>query len=109
MSFYQKASHDRFLAEQVTDQGGFLFRLSASEDEAFRDLPAYKDLGFSENAGMHFYLTLPPEYTAYPEADVMEDYEDMAGSMETIIEMVRIAPSLSFYTDGLESTDTGMS
>ena len=39
----------------------------------------------------------------------MADYEDMAGSLETIIEMVRIAPRLSFYTDGLESTDAGMS
>ena len=108
VAFYQIASYDKFMEEGLKG-GGFLFRLGASKDESFRDLLAYQYLGYSENAGMHFYLTLPPEYTAYPETDVMEDYEDMAGSMETIIEMVRIAPSLSFYTDGLESTDTGMS
>ena len=108
VAFYQTASYEKYLEEGL-EGGGFLFRLGASEDESFRDLLAYQYLGYSENASMHFYLTLPPEYTAYPETDVMEDYEDMAGSMETIIKMVRIAPSLSFYTDGLESTDTGMS
>ena len=108
MTFYQAASYEKYL-EEGQEGGGFLFRLSASEDEGFRDLPVYEYLGYSENASLYFYLTLPPEYTAYPETDVMKDYEDMAGSMETIIEMVRIAPSLSFYTDGLESTDTGMS
>ena len=108
VTFYQTASYDKYLEEGL-EGGGFLFRLGASEDESFRDLLVYEYLGYSENAGLHFFLTLPPEYTAYPEDDVMADYEDMAGSMETIIKMVRIAPSLSFYTNGLESTDAGMS
>ena len=108
VAFYQTASYEKYLEEGL-EGGGFLFRLGASEDESFRDLLAYQYLGYSENAGLHFYLTLPPEYTACLEDDVMADYEDMAGFLETIIEMVRIAPSLSFYTDGLESTDAGMS
>ena len=108
VAFYQTASYEKYLEEGL-EGGGFLFRLGASEDESFRDLLAYQYLGYSENAGLHFYLALPPEYTACLEDDVMADYEDMAGFLETIIEMVRIAPSLSFYTDGLESTDAGMS
>ena len=108
ISFYQTASYEKF-AEKGLPGGGFLFELAACEGLEYQQLPAYKYLGYSENAGLHFYLTLPPEYTACLEDDVMADYEDMAGSLETIIEMVRIAPSLSFYTDGLESTDAGMS
>lgn len=108
VTFYQTASYDKYLEEGL-EGGGFLFRLGASEDEDFRDLLAYEYLGYSENAGLHFYLTLPPEYTAYPEDAIMADYEDMAEAMDAIIEMARIAPSLSFYTDGLVSTDAGMS
>ncbi len=59
VAFYHTASHEKFLEEGLED-GGFLFRLCASEDEDFRDLPAYAYLGYSENAGLHFYLTLPP-------------------------------------------------
>ena len=98
--------------EYVTGSAGggrFLFRLCASEDEGFRDLPAYEYLGYSDNAGLHFYLTLPPEYTAYQEDAIMADYNDMAEDLDTIIEMARIAPSLNFYTDDLVSTDAGMS
>lgn len=108
VAFYHAASHEKFL-EEGFDDGGFLFRLCASEDEGFRDLLAYEYLGYSENAGLHFYLTLPPEYTAYQEEAIMADYDEMAGDLEAIAEMARIAPSLSFYTDGLESTDAGMS
>ena len=39
----------------------------------------------------------------------MADYNEMAEDVEGIIEMARIAPSLSFYTDDLVSTDPGMS
>lgn len=109
VAFYQTASYDKFLEEGL-EGGGFLFRLCASEDEDFRDLLAYEYLGYSENAGLHFYLTLPPEYTAYQgDAGIMADYNEMAEDVEGIIEMARIAPSLSFYTDDFVSTDPGMS
>ena len=39
----------------------------------------------------------------------LADYADLAKDIELIVEKARIAPSLSFYTDGLESTDAGMS
>ena len=108
LAFYHTASYEKFLEEGLED-GGFLFRLCASADEDFRDLLAYEYLGYSEHAGLHFYLTLPPEYTAYQEEAIMADYNDMAEDLETVIEMARIAPSLSFYTDDLVSTDAGMS
>jgi hypothetical protein len=108
VAFYQTASYDKFLEEGL-EGGGFLFSLGASKDESFRDLLAYEYLGYSENAGLHFYLTLPPEYTAYLEEDIMADYADMAEGLDAIIEKARIAPSVSFYTDDLVSTDAGMS
>ena len=108
VAFYHTASHEKYL-EEGFENGGFLFRLCASEDEGFRDLPAYEYLGYSENAGLHFYLTLPAEYTAYQEDAIMADYNKIAADLETVAEMARIAPSLSFYTDDLDSTDAGMS
>lgn len=108
LTFYHTASYEKFLEEGL-EGGGFLFRLCASADEDYQDLLACAYLGYSENAGLHFYLTLPPEYTAYQEEAIMADYNDMAEDLETVIEMARIAPSLSFYTDDLVSTDAGMS
>lgn len=102
VAFYQAASYEKYM-EEGQEGGGFLFRLCADEGEDFRNLLAYEYLGYSENAGLHFYLTLPPEYTAYPEEGIMADYGEMAGDMDAIIEMVRIAPNMSFYgVDGPE-------
>ena len=95
-AFYQTASYEKF-QEEGLEGGGFLFRLCAGEDEGFRDLPAYRYLGFSENAGLHFYLTLPPEYTAFLEEDIMAEYKEMAEDVDLIADMVRIAPNMSFY------------
>ena len=96
VAFYHAASHECFL-EEGHDDGGFLFRLCASEDESYRDLPAYADLGYSEHAGLYFYLTLPPEYTAYPEDEIMADYDNLASDIDMIIQEARIAPSMHFY------------
>ena len=48
--FFQTASYDKFLEDDLP-KGGFLFKLCASEDESFRELPEYEYIGFSENAG----------------------------------------------------------
>ena len=102
VAFYHTASHDKFLEEGL-EAGGFLFRLCASEDESFRDLPACAYLGYSDHAGLHFYLTLPPEYTAYQDEAIMADYDEMAGDVQFIIEAAQITPSMSFYgVDGPE-------
>jgi len=109
VNFYHKASHDRYLDENVTEHGGFLFRLSASEDESFRDLPDYRDLGFSENADLYFYLKLPTDVRFYNDPEIREEYGEMFGEIDLIAEMAQIRKSMHFYTDGIESTDPGMS
>lgn len=109
VNFYQKASHDRYLDENVTEHGGFLFRFSASKDESFRDLPAYRDLGFSENAGLYFYLKLPTDVRFYNDPEIREEYGEMFGEIDLIADMAQIRKSMHFYTDGIESTDPGMS
>ena len=110
VAFYHTASHEKYLEEGL-DGGGFLFRLCASEDEGFRDLLAYAYLGYSENAGLHFYLTLPPEYTAYPDEAIMAEYDEMAGQIDAVVvENAQVAPNMSFYPGddiGLDGNDLG--
>ena len=109
VAFFQTASYDRFLADGLP-KGGFLFRLRASEDESFRELPEYEYLGFSENAKLHFYLSLPSDYQAYVyDADVRAEYDNMCKQIPLIVEKAKIARSMLYYTEGIESTDTGMS
>lgn len=108
-AFFQTASYDRFL-EDGLPKGGFLFKLGASEDESFRDRPEYEYIGYSENAGLHFYLGLPSDYEAYVyDPDVRAEYDEMHGQIPGIAQMARISRSMHFYTEGIESTDAGMS
>ena len=109
LAFYQLASYDKY-EEAGLPGGGFLFQLCASEDESYEDLPAYSYVGYSENAGLHFYLMLPSDYPAYVEDEaVRAEYDEMAGDIPDIVELARIAPNMEFYTEGVEYTDAGMS
>ena len=109
LAFFQTASYDKFL-EDGLPKGGFLFKLRTSEDESFRDLPEYEYIGFSENANLHFYLSLPSDYQAYVyDADIRAEYDAMSRQIAGITEMAKIQRSMHFYTDGIESTDPGMS
>jgi len=109
ISFYQTASKEKW-AEEGFRHGGFLFELCASADEAFRDLPACEYLGYSDNAGLHFYLVVPSDYPAYVEDEAIRtEYDSMSAQIGEIVEMARISRSMHFYTEGIESTDAGMS
>ena len=109
VAFFQTASYDKFL-EDGLPKGGFLFKLRASEDESFRELPEYEYIGFSENAGLHFYLSLPSDYQAYVyDDDIRAEYDAMSKQISTIAEMAKISKSMHFYTDDIEWTDAGMS
>ena len=109
VAFFQTASYDRFLADGLP-KGGFLFRLRASEDEGFRELPEYEYLGFSKNAKLHFYLSLPSDYEAYVyDPDIRAEYDGMHRQICRIAETAKISKSMHFYTEGMESTDAGMS
>ena len=109
LAFFQTASYDKFL-EDGLPKGGFLFKLRASEDEGFRELPEYEYIGFSENAGLHFYLSMPSDYQAYVyDDDIRAEYDAMNKQIAGIAEMAKIHRSMHFYPEGIESTDPGMS
>ena len=109
IAFFQTASYDKFL-EDGLPKGGFLFKLRASVDEGFRELPEYEYIGFSENAGLHFYLSMPSDYQAYVyDDDIRAEYDAMNKQIAGIAEMAKIHRSMHFYPEGIESTDPGMS
>ncbi len=109
ISFYQTASYEKF-AEKDLPGGGFLFELCASEGLEFKDLPRFEYLGYSDNAKLHFYLVLPTDYPAYPEEDIMAEYNHMAEEIQpVVVEMARISRNMDYYTEGVESTDMGKS
>ena len=109
VTFYQTASLEKY-QEQGLEGGGFLCELCASEDEGFRELPAYKYLGFSDNAGLHFYLILPSDYPAYMDDEAIRaEYDEMHGQIDEIVEMARFSKSMHYYTEGIEWTDSGRS
>lgn len=109
LAFFQTASYDKFL-EDGLPKGGFLFKLRTSEDERFRELPEYEYIGFSENANLHFYLSLPSDYQAYVyDTDSRAEYDAMRKQIGTIAEMAKISKSMHFYTDDIEQTDAGRS
>ena len=109
LCFYQTQSYER-LAEEGVEGGGFLCRLCAGEDEAFRDLPACEYLGFSENAGLHFYLVLPTgDVPLADDEAVRAEYDEMRGQIDEIVQKARISRSMRYYTDDVVTTDAGMS
>lgn len=109
IGFYHTGSYEKW-AEAGVERGGFLCKLCASEDEAFRDLPAYEYLGFSESAGLHFYLVVPSDDPAYADdAAVRAEYDEMHAQVDEIVEMARISRSMRYYTDDVVTTDAGMS
>ena len=110
VSFYQTASREKYLEEGI-EGGGFLFKVCVREDEGFRDLPACAYLGCSENAGLHFYLSLPSDYPANPEDTIRAEYDETAGQIKAVVvENARVAPNMSFYPGndiGLDGDDLG--
>ena len=97
VSFYQTASHEKYLEEGIAS-GGFLFQLRASADESFRDLPAYEYLGYSENASLHFYALLPSDYPAWTgDAAIQAEYDSMSRQVPAALEKAKIRKSAWFY------------
>lgn len=90
VGFYQIASYRKYEAEG-TPGGGFLFRLSASVNTSFTELPAFKYLGFSEASAMNYYLGLPSDYPAYLEEDTQAEYDAMCEQIDDV------AQNVAFY------------
>ena len=78
VSFYQKASYEKYQEEGI-EGGGFLFSLAASVNTDYRDiLPSYEELGFSEPAAMHYYLVTPSDYPAWiGDEDIRAEWDGM--------------------------------
>ena len=93
VSFYQKSSHEKYLAEGI-DSGGFLFMLSACVNHSFSQLPSFKYIGFSESSAMNYYLQLPTDYPAYNEKDIRAEYDEMFRQIDFVVE------NASFYSTG---------
>ena len=95
VSFYQKASYEKYKAEGI-DGGGFLFSLSASVNSDFTNLPSYEYLGFSEDSAMNYYLILPTDYPAYNEEAIRAEYDAMHADTDFVVSHA------SFYADAQE-------
>ena len=108
-SFYQTASYQKYQAEGIKN-GGFLFRLGASVNSSFTQLPSYAYLGFSERSAMNYYLQLPTDYPAYNESAVRAEYDTMHSQIEDVVKSVSFYPPEEAQQSGPEqSTDTGSS
>ncbi len=83
LSFYQRASYERYAAEGI-EGGGFLFSLGASVNGSFSELPAFKYLGFSEKSAMNYYLVLPTDYPAYNDEAARAEYDAMHAQIDAI-------------------------
>ena len=106
--FYQKSSHEKYLAEGIKN-GGFLFRIGASVNHSFSQLPKFEYLGFSEESAMNYYLQLPTDYPAYNEKEIRAEYDEMLSQIDYVVEHVK------FYSDNKKEkipageTDAGYS
>lgn len=98
-AFYQIASHEKYLEEGI-DGGGFLFRLGASVNGSFSELPAFRYLGFCEGSAMNYYLELPTDYPAYPEADIRAEYDAMLAGIDYVAENAEIYGESGKASDG---------
>ena len=60
-------------------------------------------------SGRRFCLQLTSDSPACPSDALRAEYGGMAAQIDLIAERARIAPSLSFYAENLESAGAGMS
>jgi len=99
LSFYHAASYKKYLEEGIKG-GGYLFTLNASRDASFSELPAFKYLGFSENAGMNYYLVLPSDYPAWMGDDAIRaEYDKLFAQVDAIADSVKF-PGNQIVEDG---------
>ena len=89
VSFYQKASNDKYREEDIWT-GGFLFQLGASVNQSFTYLPSFRYLGFSEQSAMNYYLRLPTDYPAYNDPEIRAEYDKMFSQIDYVVKNVEL-------------------
>lgn len=87
VAFYQVASYEKYLEEGL-EGGGFLFRLGASVNQSFSELPAFEYLGFSEDSAMNYYLELPSDYPAYNDEAIRAEYDALSQEIGEVVKSV---------------------
>ena len=107
-SFFQTASYQKYQAEGIKN-GGFLFRLGASVNNSFTQLPSYKYLGFSERSAMNYYLQLPTDYPAYNESSVRAEYDTMRGQIDDVVKSASFYPTIEAQQSQPEQSSEGES
>ena len=91
VAFYQIASYEKYLEEGL-EGGGFLFRLGASVNQSFSELPAFEYLGFSEASAMNYYLELPSDYPAYNDEAMRAEYDALYQEIGEVVKSVEFYP-----------------
>lgn len=92
VSFYQIGSYEKYQAEGLN--GGLLFSLGACVNDSFTELPSYQFLGFSERSCMNYFLMLPTDVQAYPDPDLMAEYQALFDGIDFIVKNAEIYPPL---------------
>ena len=84
-AFYHKASYVKYL--EAGEEGGLLFRICASVNTSFQELPHFAYLGFSEQSAMNYYLELPSDVQAWMEDEsIAAEYEAMTADIDAVVE-----------------------
>ena len=100
LSFYQRASYEKYLEEDI-EGGGYLFTLGASVNGSFSELPAFRYLGFSENSCMNYYMVLPTDYPAWMgDEAIRAEYDQMLAQVDAIADSVVIDPEDAVVESG---------
>ena len=82
IAFYQTQSYERWQKEGY--KGGLLFAVGYSEQEDFRNLPSYAELG-KVGKGW-YYLIYPTDLQAYDIKTVLEEYMAMFGERDYVLD-----------------------
>lgn len=98
VSFYQKASYEKY-QEEGLNGGGFLFMLGVCADDGYTFIPNYRFLGHSNDSSMNYYLMLPSDYPAHMGDDAIRaEYDAMSAEVDEVAARIEFYPYVSVDT-----------
>lgn len=90
VTFYHKASREKWLASNGTD-GGKLFTLSCSVNDDFAELPDFSYIGFSDESAMNYFMIFPTDVQAYmDDSTIAEEFQKMNSEIDFVKENARM-------------------
>ena len=100
LGFYHAESYMKYLEEDI-EGGGFLFKLGASVNGSFSELPSFKYLGYSENSAMNYYMQLPSDYPAWMgDEAIRAEYDEMYAQIDAIAASFSLNEAAGIVEDG---------